>query len=64
MTIKKTMPQFADEKSHRFPSEAYEPADDVTEEGIEQLRKKAAPYIEAEEWEHIDGFDGDDSKMD
>lgn len=62
MTQKKPMPQVA-EKSHRFPPEAYEPMDDVTDEGVELVRRKAAPIIEAEEWEHIDGFDGEDSKM-
>jgi hypothetical protein len=64
MALKKTAPQHTADRSNRFPPEAFEPMDDVTEEGIEKVRTKAAPYIEAEEWEHIDGFDGEDSKMD
>lgn len=64
MTLKKTAPQFLAEDSRRFPPEAFEPNDEVTVEGVEEVRKKAAPHIEAEEWEHIDGFDGENSKMD
>ena len=42
--------------TRRFPPEAYECNDDVTEEAVEIMRKKAAPIIDAEEWETVDGF--------
>lgn len=40
-----------------YPAEAYDYEDDVTEEGVEEVRQKAAPIVEAEEWELIDGFE-------
>lgn len=57
-TIKKNSSRPAAARAARqFPAEAYEFEDDVTEEGIEKVRTKAAPVIEAEEWELVDGFE-------
>lgn len=40
----------------RFPAEAYDYADDVTPEAVQQIREKASKVIDAEEWEVVDGF--------
>lgn len=40
----------------RFPPEAYDFADDVTPEAVEEMRQKAKSAIDADEWEIVDGF--------
>ena len=39
-----------------FPPEAFDYGDELTKEGIEQVRKKAAEDLKDEEWELVDGF--------
>ena len=40
----------------RFPPEAYVFMDDVTPEGVDEMRKRASKAVDAEEWEVVDGF--------
>ncbi|MHC1549378.1 hypothetical protein [Phyllobacterium sp. K27] len=42
--------------ARRYPEEAYESVDDVTEQAVKRMREKAAPRINSEEWVKIDGF--------
>lgn len=44
------------EQDRRFPREAYDFHDDVTKDAVDKMRTKAAPAIESEEWETVDGF--------
>lgn len=42
--------------NRRFPKEAYDCHDDVSKDAVDKMRTKAAPVIESEEWETVDGF--------
>lgn len=46
----------AETKGRKFPAEAYEYGDDVTPEGVEEMRELARHHIDGGDWEVIDGF--------
>lgn len=52
--VKKTAAQ--NNRSRKFPDEAYEWDDDVTKEAVDKVRDEVRPFVEAVEWEVIDGF--------
>lgn len=58
MAMKKTVASAptSPDGNRRFPPEAYTYNDDVTPEGVEMLRGKAARIIESDEWDIVDGF--------
>jgi hypothetical protein len=43
-------------KERKFPKEAYEYEAEVTQEAVARVKAKAAPVLEQDEWETIDGF--------
>lgn len=56
--VKKHLANKPQKKSNpaSFPPEAYEYNDDITEAGVEEIRRRAASDIDFEEWEHVDGL--------
>ena len=43
-------------KTSGFPKDAFRYDDDVSQEAVETLRKKAAAKIGADDWIRVDGF--------
>lgn len=56
IAMRKSAQQRMSNDERRFPAEAYALMDDVTPEGVQEMREKAASTIDAEEWEVVDGF--------
>lgn len=53
-TMKKTAQDEAEKR--KFPREAYDYHDDVTEEAVAKIRQKAAPKVNKADLELVDGF--------
>lgn len=43
-------------KGRDLPKEAFDYNADVTKESVDRMKEKAAPIIDNDEWEVIDGF--------
>lgn len=55
MAQKRTYPTAAG-VGKKFPAEAYEYEDDVSQEAVEHLRREVGTDFSGPEWEVVDGF--------
>jgi hypothetical protein len=56
MSVMKKKATLENNGHRKFPREAYEYEDDVTPEGVDVVRRIAAPAVEDADLELVDGF--------